>query len=289
MKKVVLHITFQILTFVSFGQTQLLKDYDFNKGGYYLLGIRSEIARNNKLADTLGNFYTNEIKTLNEFKKEWVFKKPSPQYACGYHYTVHICKNGNSIEEFSINLECNEIATDKGYFYFDLNKLRIFKNNLKKAYKSRDNFSTLLEAREFRNKVLKDNNLILAPKPDWVEYEGSFNFDYPYTQDEIKDNDKNNKKDLEQINKVLAKGDYSGKFELESEKKYFKKLNDEIAKAYPNEKFELESSGGSKKELFVSVRCNSTLADKFNLYPKGWSKWQAYNLSLTTYWINKPK
>jgi hypothetical protein len=66
------HITTLIFLFIttfSSSQTQLLKKYDFNKGGYYLIGIRSESDRNG-LADSLGEFYTDDIKVLNAIKKE---------------------------------------------------------------------------------------------------------------------------------------------------------------------------------------------------------------------------
>lgn len=264
MKKNILNIILQLLTLVSFGQTQLLKAYDFNKGGYYLLGIRTEISYGNKLVDSLGNFYTNEIKTLNEFKKEWDFKKPSPLYACGYDYVIHICKDGESLEHFAINFECNLISTDKGYFYFDLKKLTMFKNKFKKAFKSNNEFSTILEAREFRTKILKDTNLIMSPKPEWYEYEGKFNFNYKYKSDELKD--------------------FHSK-----EKIYLTQLTEEIGKVYPNEKFDLKSVGGSNTELYVEARCNKTLSDKFNLYPKSWNKWEAYNIDLKTYWKNRHK
>src|SRR5687767_9322662 len=92
----------------SFGQTELLKKYNFDEGGYYILGVRSESDRN-ALADSLGEFYTDDIKILNAIKKEWVFKKPSPKFACGYHYEVIVCKNGVGLESFSINLNCDEI------------------------------------------------------------------------------------------------------------------------------------------------------------------------------------
>ncbi len=78
-------IIISFLSSLTFGQTQLLKKYNFDEGGYYLAGIRSE-SDPNSLADSLGEFYTADITLLNAMKKDWTFKKPSPQYACGYHY-----------------------------------------------------------------------------------------------------------------------------------------------------------------------------------------------------------
>jgi hypothetical protein len=103
-------IIFLLLKSLSFGKTQLLKKYDFDKGGYSLLGIRTGAAPND-LAEKLGDFYTNDIAVLNAIKKEWTFKKSGVGFACGYHYEVIICENGFELERFSINLEITLILT----------------------------------------------------------------------------------------------------------------------------------------------------------------------------------
>ena len=251
-------IFFQLLllsTGISFAQkTQLLKDYDFDKGGYYLLGTFSESDRNG-LRDTLGEFYTDDISVLNRFKKEWTFKKPSPFYACGYHYTISICKDGLEVERFAINLNCNMIATDKGYFYFDSQKLRMFVGKLKKAFERNDKFSSLTVARDMRTNILKREGLIMVETPDWAKYEGEFDFICTFPKDSERD-----RIDEEKI------------------------LEEEIKAAYPGETFALSVYMSSTSELWVNVKCNKTLADKFKLYPffKG-EQWKAYDLPKEAY------
>jgi len=93
MKTIILNITLLLLTVSAFGQTKLLKDYDFDKGGYYLLGA-TLMNEGNTLQDSIGDFYTDDVAILNKFKKDWIFKKPGKKYACGYHYTIYICKQG---------------------------------------------------------------------------------------------------------------------------------------------------------------------------------------------------
>ncbi len=264
MKKTIIFISLLFVTTISFGQTAALKNYDFNKDHYYLIGIRTDMAYGPVLADTLDVFYTNDIKTLNEFKKTWVFTKPSPMYACGYDYMVHICKNGESLEHFAINFDCNVISIDKGYFYFDLKKLTMFKSKVHKAFISTNNFPSVIKGREFRNKILTDSNLIISTKPQWIEYEGSFNFTYAIKSGEVKD-------------------------PFNIEEKYFKQLTEEIKKNYPGEGFELTSTGGSNTELYMELKCNKSLSDKFNLYPKSWNKWTAYDIELISYWKTKQK
>jgi len=74
---------------------------------------------------------------------------------------------------------------------------------------------------------------------------------------------------------------------MDNEEKVLKNLTLEIKKAYPNEEFELESKGGSSTELFVGVKCNKSLNDKFQLYKRKYLKddnWEPFYLSIRTYW-----
>ena len=248
------------------GQTQLLKDYDFNKGGYYILGTFSESDRNG-LQDSLGEFYTNDISVLNQLKKEWTFKKPSPQYACGYHYIVYICRNGKEIESFGINLNCNEIATSKGFFFFDTKKLRMFYDKLKKPFRESSNFTSVTDARNYRTKILSDSSLIMTFTPDWTKYEGTFDFKY--------------------------KCKTGTKACIEKKDSLINMMKKEIMKQYPDENFELSVRGESMNEIEQTVSCNKTLSDRFNLYVRDTSsyfgKWEPYELTLTTYWTTKQK
>jgi hypothetical protein len=266
MKTTLLHITFLLLTVSTYGQTQLLKDYDFNNGGYYILGTFSESDKNT-LRDSIGEFYTDDITVLNKFKKDWTFKKPGKMYACGYHYNVFVCRQGQILESFSINLNCEEIVTDKGYFYFDANLLRQFYGKLKKPYTQRHSFTTIQEAREFRKSILNDTTLIMTPKPQWTEYEGSFRFTYKC---------KEGTKDC-----------------LDEEEKIFKSIEAEITKKYPNEKYLLENVGGSWTTIELEITCNKSLSDNFDLYCRDkegyFGKWKPFDLTLRTYWTTKKK
>lgn len=146
------------LSNIAFGQVEFFKDYDFESGKCYFLGVRSESDRND-LADSLGEWYTDDISVLNKFKTEWTFTKPDKKYACGYHYVVHLCKDGLALESFAINLNCNEIVGDKGCFYFETSKLSKFKNDLKKPYRERKTFENIDSARKYRTDILKDGQI----------------------------------------------------------------------------------------------------------------------------------
>ena len=265
MKRLILQITFLLLVVTTFGQTQLLKAYDFDKGGYYLLGTFSE-SDENSLQDSLGEFYTDDISILNQFKKEWTFTEPGKKYACGYHYNIYICKDGLALESFSINLNCNEIVSDKGYFYFDSQKLRMFYGKLKKPIRKRKSFAEFKEARTYRDSILHNEKLIMSPTPNWAKYEGTFQFEY-----ECEDGSKD--------------------CNYEYRERTLKKIEQEISKEYPNEKFEIYEMGDSLMTITVEVKCNKTLADKFALFKRDkesyFGKFKPYRLGLTTYWKTK--
>lgn len=248
------------------GQVAFLKDYDFDNGGYYILGSLSE-SDPNGLADSLGEFYTNDISILNLIKKEWIFKKPGKKYACGYHYIIHVCRDGKSLENFAINLNCNEIVGNKGYFYFNSNKLRVFKDSFKKMYATFEIFDELKIAKQKRDSLLQNKNVLLVETPRWTKYEGAFKFTYVC---DVK------------TKSCLSNGD-----------KILPKLKMKINQKFQNEKFELNDVGGSNSELFVEVLCNKTLSDKFNLFKRdtisatSLDKWEPFVYELGWYYIKK--
>jgi hypothetical protein len=234
-------------------QTKLLSKYPFDKGGYAIVGLLSE-SDPSDLQKQLGEFYTDDIKVLNDFKKAWTFSKKSPMYACGYHYSIQVTHNGTILESFLINLNCNVIATDNGYFYFDTKKLSQFKDRLKKPTKRKRSFNTILEGKNYISTIKKDKTLLLTFEPVWTKFEGEFTFKYK-NPDKKDDND------------VVAK-----------------RLKTEIKKLYPNEDFTInEIMWGSGGEYEFEIICNKSLYDKFTVYPKKKS-WEVYKPTLTTYW-----
>ena len=253
---------FILLNCSLFGQTQLMKKYDFNQGGFYILGTYSESSKNS-LRDSIGEFYTDDIQVLNQFKKVWVFKKPGKKYSCGYHYIINICKKGEILESYALNLECKELVTDKGYFYFDTNKLRQFYGKLKKFISQKKKFETIADARMYRKKILENGKLIMTTNPNWSIFEGRFRFTY---------NCKKGTKDC-----------------LDENDKIYNSIVSRVKKQFPNEKFKMEKVGGSWTELEIEITCNKTLSDKFNFKDlernEYFGKWDPFVLELESYWI----
>jgi len=234
-------------------QTKLFDKYPFDKGGYAIVGLLSE-SDPNDLQKELGEFYSDDVKVLNDFKKVWIFAKKSPMYACGYHYSIQVTLNGTILESFEVNLNCNVIATDNGYFYFDTKKLSQFKDRFKKPSKKIHSFNSFGEGKNYITTIKNDKNLLLTFEPVWTKFEGEFTFKYI---------NPNKKDDPDVVEKTLKA---------------------EIRKKYANENFTLNqimwASGG---EYEFEVTCNKSLFDKFTLYTKKKS-WETYKPILTTYW-----
>jgi len=262
MNKLKYILILSLVSIVSFGQERIFDKYDFDSEDYILIGTLGHSDKSG-LQDSLSEFYTTNTEILNEFKTEWVFNESSPFYACGYHFFVHICKNGKSIENFAINLYCNMISTSNGYFYFDSEKLRRFAGRLDKPIKKEINFETIEAGRVYLDSILRQKNLIMTLTPDWIKYEGEFEFIYPCGE--------------------LKKKDFC----FENEDEILQNLTIELKNKFPSEIFDLNSSGGSTNELYVTVKSNKTLADQFDLYKLTWKKWKYYKPFLTTWWIKK--
>ena len=251
------------VTFLSFSsvhsQIQPLGEFDFSDGEYSLIGFIWGGSGYNKLVDSLGEWYTDDVDVLNEFKSTWIFEKPGKQYICGYHYEIHLCKNGESVKKFLLNLNCREIVTDEGYFYFNPDMMAAMKNKLQKPIAKIKKFGSISTARNYHAKILNNDSLIWTPNPLWLKFEGSFSFNY-----ECRD-------------KTINCLDY--------QEKILKKLTEEIQNQYPGEKFKLSTDGGSNTHLFIKIKCDQSLAEMFNLYPRSRNKWDPYKLILSSYWI----
>jgi hypothetical protein len=267
MKKNIYILILLVLTTInSKSQIQILKDFNFDKGGYSILinhiPINEPIyldSLGNELGDSINakykwfDFYSENTKVLNKIKNDWYFSKESPRYACGYDYIVNICYKGKSVESIAINSDCKEIVSKYGYFYFDSKDFIHFIHNFKYAYYKRDSFVNINDARKYYSDLLANSNIIMSELPQWINYEGKFMFKSRFAYDE-------------------------------GEKKILSKLDSEIKQYYPDEKFVISVSGGSTEYTNIEVICNKTLYDKFKLYPIGYMDWEYFVLKLGSYW-----
>lgn len=102
----------------------LFSNYDFNSGEYKLVFYGDE----GGIIENYYKFYIDDVKTLNEIKKQWIFTKKSDIYSCGYSYSMDLLKKDSVIFSKSINVECEYMS---GWIYFP----KAFLLNHKKSFK----------------------------------------------------------------------------------------------------------------------------------------------------------
>lgn len=102
----------------------LFDKVDFNSGEYKLVFYGEE----GGIIENYYKFYIDDIKTLNDIKKQWVFTKKSEIYSCGYSYTMELIKKDSVVFSKPINVEC-EYMSDWIYFpkEFLLDHIKSFK------------------------------------------------------------------------------------------------------------------------------------------------------------------
>ena len=247
-----------ILSTSSFGQEPyaLLGGYNFDEGGYYLLGMRSSPERN-KIADSLGEWFIDDIATLNKIKKEWVFATTGEMYACGYHYRIYLCKDGKKVNEFSVNLYCKEMLCKDGYYFFDPALITSLNGSFKHPKKIDVKPSSLESARAMHDSLSRHEGLLWIDQPDWVRFEGSFKIKGPCP---------------DQINDCFEDWEIAEKLVIA-----------EIQTRYPGEEMDLQQYCMGDV-ICAYVHCNKSLADKFDMEEyENLGGWGEYILRLRAY------
>lgn len=251
----------------SSAQYRPFEKYNFEDGGYTLVGI-FEHHSDHTLQKKVGEFYTDELTLLNAIKKAWNFPKNQKMYACGYHYSVVLLRDGLRVDDLSINLDCNQVVTEQGSRVFKPSLLTMFSARFKPLFSRTDEFASVGKAREYWTQIKEDPNFVYAYEPRWLTYEGSFGF---RTQ--------------------CPKGS-SDCYMTGRDGEILANVRDKIGSSYPGEKFALRTNGGtSAGEVFFEIQCDKSLESKFNVYDRwdkeAFGKWQPYPLVLRSYWKRK--
>lgn len=249
---------------IASAQFRPFERYNFEEGGYLLAGV-FEHHDDHAVQKKLGEFYVDDKEVLKSIQKAWNFPREQKIYACGYHYYVVLLKNGKRVDDLAINLDCQQIVTDKGSRYFDARLLTRFSTQLKPLLHKTNEFRSVDEARDYWNKAISDSSFVYARPPKWLKYDGSFRF---RSQCPTKnENCHQFGKDADILAEVRAK----------------------IIAEYPDEPFELITSGGSGTgEIYFEITCNRSLEAKFDIFDR-WNreifgKWAPFHLYLDSYW-----
>ncbi len=248
------------------GRVRLFEKYDFESGRYAVVGMMWSEQRH-KMQEALRDFYTDDLRILAELKEKWVTDEPSPVFACGYHYTIYVLKDGVEVESFSINLDdgCNTVATNHGYYYFDPNKLGVFIGKLKKPIIKRKAFKSPSEGRTYIKSLSGRTDVLMVLTPDWLEYDGEFRF--------------------------YADCNF-GNFDSNLIQRCVDRVGRQIRKKYDGEKFMVDEggsmSGPGKSKILIRMKCFKNLYDRFDLYRVEW-EWRGYSPELTVVWKRPPQ
>jgi hypothetical protein len=254
-----------------FGQYQPLKELNLETGEYTVLATFLESDKSS-LRDSLREWYMDDIQLLKDLQSVWTFDEEAPHYACGYHYSIRICKNGREVDEFRVNLNCGTVVHDDKSYKFDSNKLRYLLDKKKGRFIRRRHLMGIEEARRYVDSIQGNKALIYAPMPDWIKYEGTFEFTYHYP------------KGKEAYFPELEDRIDTEKLQY-SEDSVLVRIETEMKKAYPEETFIIESFGGSLTEIFIRITCNKSLEEKFNLYPRTeYDTWEHFKPRFEVYW-----
>lgn len=254
-----------------FGQYQPLKELNLESSEYTVLATFAESDKNS-LRDSLREWYIDDVPLLKELQTLWAFDEETPYYACGYHYSIQICKNGLEVDEFSVNLNCGTVVHGGKSYKFDNNKLRYLIGKKIRRFKRDQHLMDIKEARAYVDSIQGNHALIYVPMPDWMKYEGTFEFTYNYP--------KGTEAYFPELEKKIDKKKLP--FSTDS---VFARIEAEIQKTYPGEQFILHDFGGSLTDILFRVTCNKSLEEKFDLYPiSEYYTWKMFKPHFEVYW-----
>jgi len=241
--------------FGSKGNVSLLEKYNFEKGNFTILGIRSP-STEDKLKK-LGHFYSDDIKLLNKLKKEWIKEDLSLFYSCIYNYTIFVFQSGVEKARFEISSGhgCDSVLTKNGQYYFNPLKLIKYMDKYKKPRLEEKKFNTVQDGRNYIKKLNTRKNILKFSRPEWLIYDGEFDF---YA--------KCGKK----------------KFHSSLIPRCIYNIKEQIIEKVPDGVFNLSYAGFSDNKVLIKMKCNKELYNKFDLYKTN-SAWRDYSPSLKVY------
>lgn len=155
----------------------ILKDFDFDDGnnwGMYFVGWGRQFDASFE-GKKLNELYADDIELLKKIKNNWLLE-PGPTYACGYHYTVYIAKNGVLEDSMAVNLECNTIAHKGGSHIISSEKLFEFFPYMKPVKKFDISFLSVTSARK-AYELLKSQREVVPlawGEEPWLKFDGTF-------------------------------------------------------------------------------------------------------------------
>jgi len=119
---------------------KFFENYDLSTGEYKLLVFGTE----GEWIDDYRDFYIDDIETLKEMQKQWIFKYKSEVMACGYGYIVMLVDSNKVLKKTAVNIDCEYM---EGWIRFPKSYLSNYKAHFKRM--------TEIEKKEFEEKYTK--------------------------------------------------------------------------------------------------------------------------------------
>lgn len=111
---------------------QLLEKYDFNSGDYKLYGLLTE-GGSTYFTEKVGDFVISDTVTLNKIKRDWRIHFTDKRMPCGYSYLMVLMKDDSCVYHFDINLDCEYLTCEKGWFEFPEELLNKYEKSVTKV------------------------------------------------------------------------------------------------------------------------------------------------------------
>lgn len=257
-------ILFTLCSIFTFGQEdQPFKLFDFENENFILVGFpRWNSQDTNQIYSNA--WYIDNSEVLNQLKENWKltkFEYPRDYAPPIITFEIHLLKEGKTVKYFCVVTNQNIMSDSTESFFANLQEvLDPILAEVKIAKIKEKRFLNLKMARKYYNRIQNSPKLIYSPEPDWMTFEGKLTFNY-----------------------YVQKDNHYWNWELKE------KIIGDITDAYPLEEFDFHSMIYLNGELHsdsvrIELKCNKSLATKFNIYDNSTLEWSPFVLYLKSYW-----
>ena len=158
--------------------TPVFDNIDFSTGQYSLYGVFwSDNEYRHKTANTIGQFYIDNVEVLKDIQNTWQFETFEYRYRCGYDYTLYLAKGDSIIEKFSLNIECSSLVDQHANYKIPQNYVDALIGKTKTLAEFKTSYTSRDEAIEAVS-MAKQADMYFAPFSNyiWLHHPGFFEF-----------------------------------------------------------------------------------------------------------------
>lgn len=85
------------------------------------------------LTEKVGDFVISDTIKLNKIKSDWQIHLTEKRMPCGYSYIMILMKVDSCVYHFDINLDCEYLTCEKGWFEFPTDLMNDYENDVIKV------------------------------------------------------------------------------------------------------------------------------------------------------------